>query len=155
MALLRPCMPLERLSNSPQSPIHGLDLDLIASSLPLRSGRRSARKVFDVRWRLLTDSAVVRHPPSVCPHCGLPDSSRHRFLDCRIALEERQTAFRLWPDLPSRIPILALLFPPEDKLAIADALLWRIHLRALHKAAIIDRTPAPLQILAREFMDRP
>lgn len=145
MTQLRPAMPLEKLVG-PLSMLASCSFEEVGAHLPIRTCPGAYRKVFDVRWRLLTDCAVARHPPSQCPHCSMPDSTRHRFWDCPTAQRELQTARRSWPSLTAPS---CIVFPPPDKMVIADALIWRVHLMALYELGILKTEPAPLANVIR------
>ena len=151
MSSLRPAFPVEKLCNRTNSLLTGTTTVELQDSLPIRTSRRANRKVFDVRWRCLTDCAVSLHPATLCPHCSEPDSTRHRFWDCRVAQEERRLAHRYWPALATIGPTAALLFPPDTHLVHSDALLWRLHLLALWKMNILKRPPAALSNFVAEF----
>ena len=155
MSSLRPPMPWSRITASVHSLLYETSEEAIQTALPIQSGSRSHRKVYDVRWRCAVDCAVARHPPSLCPHCNAPDSSRHRFWECPVAVRERSDASRQWPGLMELSPMDCLLFPAPDCLAVSDALLWRLHLLALHKTGILTHRPAPLMSFIREFTSRP
>lgn len=151
MAELRPPFPMAHYLAKEDSLLRDLDPELLAALLPIRTARRSHRKVFDVRWRILTNCAVAKHPPSQCPHCQEPDSTRHRFWECRTAVETRAHAHRLNNAFQHESPAHALVFPTPAALATSDAALWRVHLLALRKARIIRSAVPTLDHLYDQF----
>ena len=129
------------------------DLSLL---FPLANSPLADRRVADVKFRILTNSAVLRYTNPVCPHCLHPDSSEHRFWDCLLARRERAQLLRICPDTADLPKATILLAPPllETRTrAGCEAMIWRLHLLALHQLDVRCDPPAPLVNILEDFSE--
>ena len=123
------------------------EADTANSFLPLRTSAGAPRQVFDLKMKILTNSAVAHFLPSSCPHCDAPDSTEHRFWTCRVAHRERDHLLRLRPNLVGLHQ--AALFLGCDP--ACEAYTWRLHLLGLYQMGVTDSLPAPLPELISRF----
>lgn len=95
--------------------------DDLPSLFPLTSSPLADRRVADVKFRILTNSAVLRYTEPICPHCLEPDSSEHRFWNCVLARRERAQVSQICPDITTLCKATILLAPQRPPIGHASA----------------------------------
>lgn len=136
-----------------QSSTGSIPVHLATEVLPLVKSPHTPRKVRDLKWRLLLDCAVLRHPPSACPHCNSPDSTRHRFWDCRLAVRRREELSQIAPECLLWEPQQFLLGTTDQgvDMVLAEAYIWSLHMEALWVKGILSHRPIPMLDLVAEW----
>jgi hypothetical protein len=109
--------------------------------LTAASGITISRKVFDLKWKILTNCAIRRNPASRCPHCPHQDSTEHWYLLCHVALSSMEAPHRISPDSRHYNAAQLLHSPPDllgQEAALAcEAYIWWLHLNVLFVPGVL------------------